>query len=61
MGVLGMNQEHPCLGGASLFQPYLSTALLSVVPARCAVCRCGAPAWTVFPGDALGLALLDQV
>lgn len=50
-----MNQEHSCLGGASLFQPYLSAALLSTVRARCAVCRCGAPAWTVFPGDVLGL------
>lgn len=60
MDVLGVNQEHPCLGGASFFQPYLSTALLSLVPAQCAVCRYGAPAQTVFPSDALGLAPLDQ-
>lgn len=35
--VLGMNQEHPCLGGASLLQHCLSAALLSVVRAWCAV------------------------
>lgn len=52
MGELGMNQENFCLSGAS----FLSTALLSVVCAQCAVCRCGAPAWTVFLCDAVGLA-----
>lgn len=52
MGELGMNQENFCLSRASL----LSTTLLSMVCAQCAVCRCGAPAWTVFPCDALGLA-----
>lgn len=52
MGELGMNQENFCLSGASL----LSTTLLSMVCAQCVVCRCGAPAWTAFPCDALGLA-----
>lgn len=49
MGELGMNQENFCLSGT----PLLSTALLSMVCAQCAVCRCGASAWTVFPCDAL--------
>lgn len=52
MGELEMNQENFCLSGTSL----LSTALLSMVCAQCAVCRCGASAWTVFPRDALGSA-----
>lgn len=49
MGELGMNQENFCLSGT----PLLSTALLSMVCAQCAVWRCGASAWTVFPCDAL--------
>lgn len=49
MGELGMNQENFCLSRT----PLLSIALLSMVCAQCAVCRCGAPAWAVFPCDQL--------
>lgn len=38
MSELGMNQDNFRLSGASL----LSTAMLSMVCAQCAVCRCGA-------------------